>query len=423
MNRRFLIPALLLPLGLPPIGRAAERCSCQFEVSAASGTIRPVRRATATATDRTCTFDVRLRVAQQQSGACDGASARLRSATGTAESVDPWAMPWKRVTMRARKHGVRRQVWRARISGSDGAVGRARLALRCAAEPTIEGCDGVLAEPSYCHLGGLTIPRVVGLTSGSVCGVQGPDSLVPLLSPSFAAWQGNVWMCGVDSPMGAFVAVPISGGDRRRVAGPCDATGTDGEALLVLPRPGFDDPLPPVESSTTPLVGPVLPTVPHGREIRAYDLPDDVPAGPYRVVFDLDTIPDGSPCGAMVFDTITAQDGIVYAAGCEPGMSGCMPQSFVCVFDTKTGAVRPRLVLEDFSGRIRGLSALPGGRLVVLTDDVTVLPPIGYGDPPPPGSQSSFGDKIHTFDVTDGSRLDTVAINASGAQGLSCVSH
>jgi len=423
MNRPVLIAALLLPLGCPPIVRAAEQCSCRFEVSAASGTIRPVRRATATATDRTCTFDVRLRVAQQQPGACDGASARLRSATGTAESVDPWAMPWKRVTMRARKHGVRRQVWRARISGSDGAVGRARLALRCAAQPTIEGCDAVLAEPSYCYLGGLTSPRMVGLTSGNLCGVNGPEPLVAHPSPSLAAWQGDLWTCGGDSPMGGFVAVPIGGGDLRRVAGACDATGTDGEALLVLPRPGFDDPLPPVESTRPPGVVPAVLTVPHGHEIRAYDLPDDVPAGPYRVVFDLDTIPDGSPCGAMIFDTITAQDGIVYAAGCEPGMLGCKPQSFVCVFDTNTGAVRPRLVLEDFAGQIRGLSALPGGRLVVLTDDAAVLPPIGYGEPPPPGSQSDFRDKIHTFDVTDGSRLDTVAIELSGTQGLSCVSH
>ena len=112
------------------------------------------------------------------------------------------------------------------------------------------------------------------------------------------------------------------------------------------PRAGFDDPLPPAPTgrSPFPIASHVLPP-PHVSEIRAYDLPDDVPGGAHRVVFDLDTIPEGSPCGGVLFDTITGQDGIVYAAGCQQTDVGtCAPQPFVCVFDTNTGAMRAPLM-------------------------------------------------------------------------------
>jgi len=429
MNRQAWLVLVLVPLLAPGSAGAGERCACRFEVSAASGTIRPVRRATRTAEKRTCTFDVRLRVASQDAGACDGASALLRGVGGAAMRVDPWAMPWERVTVRARKHGVRRRVLRARVQGTDGAVGRARLALRCEAEPVLAGCDDVLAESSYCYLGGGSRPRVVGLTSGMLCG-GGDDEppLAALQKPSLAVWQGDAWTCGGGSPMGGFVAIPLEGGEPRRVAGPCAATATDGDALLVLPRAGFDDPLPARPAGAGPdpvvLVGPMpFPhDPPHERQIRAYDLRDDVPGGAYRVAFDLNAIPEGSPCGAMIFDAIAAQDGIVYAAGCRPTFFGnCAREPFICVFDTNTGAMRPRLFLEDFAGNIRGLATLPGGRLVVLTDDPTQLPPIGYVDPGVVGTVGT--DQLHLFDVSDGSRLDSKTLTTAGAQGLACAGH
>ena len=424
MNRQRWSFLIALTLLASRSAAAGDACTCRFEVSAASGAILPTRRATQTAESRTCTFDVRLRVASQERGPCDGASAFLKG-LGAAVAVDPWAMPWERVTIRAAKHGTRRRVLRARVRGTGGAVGRARLALRCEATPQLGGCDAILAEPTYCFVGGGSRPRAAGLTSGGLCGEDSEAPAPALMTPSLAVWQGEAWTCG-GSPMGSFVASPLEGGEPRRVAGPCAATGTDGDALLVLPRAGFDDPLPPAHAGArgrSPLRNDVPPAQAH--EIRAYDLPDNVPGGTYRVVFDLNTISGGSPCGALLFDTITGQDGIVYAAGCQQTDVGtCAPQPFVCVFDTNTGAMRAPLMLEGFAGTIRGLSAIPGGRLLVLTDDPTQLPPIGYDDGSGGGSVSTFGsDQIHTFDVSDGSRLDSKTLPTSRAQGLACVSH
>lgn len=425
MNRLAWSLLIAIALLAPRIADAAGACGCKFEVSAASGAIRPVSRATRTAEARSCTFDVRLRVAPEESGACDGAAASLKG-LGSTTTVDPWAMPWERVTIRAGKRGTRRRVLRARVQGSSGATGRARIALRCEAEPALAGCEAILTEPTYCFVGGGSRPRIVGLTSDAICGDEGQPPVNVLMTRSLAVWQGEAWTCGGGSPMGGFVAMPLEGGDARRVGGPCAATGTDGDALLVLPRAGFDDPLPTnvgVARRQFPFSVGMLPP-PHDHVIRAYDLPDDVSAGVYRTVFDLDAIPEGSPCGALLFDTITGQDGIVYAAGCQHTIFGtCTPQPFVCVFDTNTGAVRPVLELEDFDGTILGLSAQPGGRLLVLTDDPTQLPPIGYDDGSG-GTTVTIGiDQLHAFDVTDGSRLDSTTLPTAGAQGLACVSH
>jgi hypothetical protein len=373
---------------------------------------------TTAADDDSCTFDVRLRVAQQEAGACDGASAQLKG-LGSPMTVDPWAMGWERVTVKARKKGMRKRVLRARIAGTAGEVGKAKIALRCDAGSTVDGCADVFAEPSYCVLGGAARPRGFGLESSTLCGDSQSGAQPALQVPSLAVWQGGVWTCGASSPMGGFVAMPLEGGEPHRVAGGCSAVGTDGDSLLVLPRPGFDDPLPAAKPAGRFFVPPSSIPPLHARTIRAYDLLDDVPAGPYRTVFDLDTIPDGSPCGAMILDTLTGEDGILYAAGCQPTFfDTCQPQPFVCVFDTTTGAVKPELFLEDFDGPIRGLAAMPGGRLAVLTNDPTQLPPIGYVNDPGPSAGGS--DQIHIFDVTDGSRLDSKATGTSGASGLSC---
>src|SRR5262245_36283469 len=130
MKRHVLLASILLPFLSPPTAESAAPCACRFEVSAPSGTIRPVRRATATAKSRTCSFDVRVRVDPREAGACDGATAMLRGLGSTETAVDPWAMSWERVTLRARKQGIRRRTLRARIHGTNGAVGRAHLALR-----------------------------------------------------------------------------------------------------------------------------------------------------------------------------------------------------------------------------------------------------------------------------------------------------
>lgn len=393
------------------VADARERCDCRFEVASSAGPLA-IRRMTRTASGGACTFDVRLRVAPGAGAACDGAAATLRSAR-TAASVDPWAMPWERVTVRARKKGVRRSVLRARVRGADGRVARARLALRCT--PPITGCEAIMAEPLYCVVGGSTLHAVASVDSGTVCGHFKANMNVQSRGSSLALWHGDVYSCGGSSPAGSFVATPLGRDEYRRVAGPCAATGTDGDTLLVLPRPGFDDP--PAQANARAAVFSVTPPA-HLRQIRAYDAPEDVPNGPHRVVADLDTIPAGSPCGALLFDTVSGHDGRVYATGCVPLPNGfCAPQSTVCVFDAATGAALPPLVLQEFTGRIIGLSAIDGGRLVVLSDDQTELPPIGYGGSTISGSQ----DSLHVFDVTDGARLDSQELSRSGNEGLACV--
>jgi hypothetical protein len=102
-------------------------------------------------------------------------------------------------------------------------------------------------------------------------------------------------------------------------------------------------------------------------EIRAYDLPDAIAAGAYRVAFDLSTIPSDSPCAGLAIKVMAAHDGILYASGCHPGgPSGCTPEQRICVFDTRSGTALPAVHLEDFADTIRGLGTLDGGRLVVL---------------------------------------------------------
>ncbi|MCW5893944.1 MAG: hypothetical protein KIT14_25855 [bacterium] len=410
--RRLLLSAavaLLLPAS--PVRAGGADCACRFEV-ATGGSGVPLRRTTRTAVDGACTFDVRLRVAPGAGAACDGARSTMRG-LGRATTVDPWAMSWERVTVRARTY-VRRTVLRARLRDAAGRRTRARLALRCA--PPLAGCEDVMAEPVYCVLGGRAQHRVASLDTGVVCRDDGPATAAAGRAMSLALWHGDVYACSGGSPFGGFVATPLGAERRRRVAGPCAATGTDATSLLVLPRPGFD--ARPAQATARRSVR----DTPRAslRQIRAYDDPADVPDGPYRVVADLDTIPAGSPCGALLFDTVTGADGLVYATGCRPRwIGGCDPQPIVCVFDAGTGAALPSLTLQEFDGGVRGLSALDGGRLVVLTDDLTALPAIGYG-----GDDTSFGvhDTLHVFDVTDGARLDSQALTTFMAQGLACVS-
>jgi hypothetical protein len=394
---------------------AGQRCACRFEVATSPAGPRPMRRMTRVASDGACTFDVRLRVAPDAGSACDGAAVTMRRG-GDAAAGDPWAMPWERVTVRARKRGVRRAVLRARVRGADGRIARTRLALRCASP--IAGCDAITSEPLYCVLGGHELHPVASVDTGEVCGKTGDFNGS---GPSLALWHGEVYTCSGSSPLGGFVATPLGRNDVRTVAGPCAATGTDGDALLVLPRAGFDG-KPAATARTSLLMLPLLVTPPpHLRQIRAYDAPGDVPNGPYRVVADLDTIPEGSPCGALVLDTVTGHAGRIYASGCRPRLDGtCVAQPTICVFDAQTGAALPSLTLQELTGRVKGLSAIAGGRLVALSDDPSELPPIGYGDD---GSGSGGGgaDRLFVFDVTDGARLDTQTLSTSGHEGLACI--
>ena len=136
------------------------------------------------------------------------------------------------------------------------------------------------------------------------------------------------------------------------------------------------------------------------------------------------TLPADSPCSGVAFEHLAAFDGVLYAAGCKPSDEGCTPDPQICVFDTRNEVVLPALTLEDFGGPIRGMSAIAGGRLLVLTDDQTSVPPIGYGSsaPGPSGRSADSGppDRIHIFDTATGARLDTRVIGTSGATGISC---
>lgn len=405
---------LLLSAAAP--AAAGDRCACRFEVKASGTHGVATRRATRTADTGTCEFDVRLRVDPGSGTGCDGGVGTMRGLRSVAP-IDPWAMPWERVSLRPRKHGTRRTVLRARIRGGAGGTARARLALRCV--PPLAGCEQIMAEPLYCVIGGGDRPRIASPDTGATCGNAQNGAGTALLTPSLAFWQGEIYSCGGGSPAGSFVATPLAGGTPRRVAGPCAAAGTDGDTLLVVPRAGFDDAgAPPDRLSIVVPAG--LPPE-HLRQIRAYDTPEDVPDGAARVVVDLDAVPAGSPCGALLIDTVTGDDGVVYAAGCIPdGSGGCVRDQMVCAYDAATGRALAPVFLQEFTGTIRGLSAIGGGRLVVLSDDQTVLPPIGYG-----GAESSGqpADTLHVFDVTDGARLDTQPIGTFGAQGLDCVSH
>src|SRR5262249_25012484 len=169
------------------------------------------------------------------------------------------------------------------------------------------------------------------------------------------------------------------------------------------------------DSATPPLNDP--------RRIRAYDAAEAIPGGPYREVFDLDDVPPDSACAGFVVSTMTAHDGIIYAAGGRVDVGGIVvrPDPRICVFDTRTGAVLPPLTLEGFTGEIHGMSAIDQGRLIVLSGDPVSLPSPGYL-PSGQSAPASGGppDQLHVFDAATGARLDSRTIGTSQATGLAC---
>ena len=419
--------ALAIVLGMTVLAARAEAggaCQCRLEVAGMDGAPLPVTRATKTAEDGSCTFDVRLRVADPERCTATGS---VVHGVAAGRATSGWGESWERVMVeaRARRHLL------ARVRGAAGATGRTRLALRCRGQVAIEGCAAVDAESISCYLGGGSRIRVVGLDSGTVCPDDADEQKPELVSENLAAWNGVAYTCPGSSLTGAFVATPVDGGDSRIVAGPCAAVTTDGKSLYVLPDANFDTPPAPgigalhrrlhsvqtvIDATGAPVQSP----------IRAYDLPEAIAAGSYRIVFDPATLPADSPCAGVAFTHLAAHDGVLYAAGCRPSRNGqCTPQAQICVYDTRTGSELPPLTLEDFSGAIRGMSSIDGGRLLVMTDDQTGVPPVGYvpqaqtdsaSPQPPPGPP----DRVHIFDTATGARLDTRAIATSGATGISC---
>lgn len=424
---------LLLGAALLATPARAERtaCRCGFEVAAPTGAPLPLRRATKRATAGRCEFAVRLRVnAADGSDRCDGARVTLRGLPAGTDGA--WTDGWQRVTLAARGRRAATRTIRARVRGADGGVGRARLLLRCAQPASLAGCEAPFAESVACYVGGDVLPRVVGLDSGESCRAKlAADEETPsrvITGPSLALWNGRLWTCQGSSVMGAFLSTPVGGGKADQVAGPCVATGTDDDSLLVLPHATFDDgptltlanrgflPFAPVTALERPATA-----------IRAYDVPETVPDGPARTVFDLATIPDDSPCAGLLPSAMTGRSGILYASGSRQTSDGSMtPLSIVCRFDTRSGATLDPLALEGFTGRILGLSAIDQDRLLVLASDGVALPPPGYI--PEPGSSGAVAgpggsSQIHVFDAATGARLDTQRIDAGQATGLACVTN
>jgi len=406
---------------------AAAQCGLQFEVATPFGAPVPAKRVSRTADADVCEFDVRL---QPTDATCPVGQLVVRGLQAPSASAG-----WERQRIRPRGRRTRRRLLRARMAGSPGPAGKARLALRCAARPALAGCENVLAESAHCYLGGGERVRLAGLDSGRVCPRTGDDRASALVSRDFAVFEGDAYTCA-GSAAGGFVATPIDGGPARVVAGACEATTTDGESLFVLPALGFDTP-PSRKLARVFGVRGRTQLAERTTEIRAYAFPEAVPAGQYEVAADLADIPADSPCAGIRPDVLAVANGAIYAAGCRPnGFGGCTPIEGICVLGSADGAflgsaggafVR-HLELEDFQGRIEGLSALDGGRLVVLAGSETGLPPVGYdGGGAAPASTPcrhcggmQGPDALHVFDVLTGARLDSVSIETSGATGISC---
>lgn len=426
-------PAILL-LGMVMLGAPAHAartaCRCGFEVAAPDGAPLPLRRATKRAAAGQCEFAVRLRVAATDGSArCDGAQVTTRGLPAGAHA--DWDAGWQRITLAPRGRRAASRAIRARVRGID-AGGRARLRLRCAEPAGLAGCEAQLAESVACYVGGDVQLRVVGLDSGRSClsevGTGGNGRMFTIDGPSLALWNDRLWTCQGSSAIGAFVSVSLGSGEEALVAGPCVATGTDGDSLLVLPHATFDGgptvsrqrgrrfPVPFADDPEAP------PT-----EIRAYDVPEAVPSGPSRTVFDLATIPPDSPCAGMVPSAMTGQGGILYVSGLRPTSAG-LPEllSIICRFDTRSGATLEPLTLEGFTGTILGLSAIDQDRLLVLSDNGVALPPPGYL--PEGQTFTSIGPfsappQIHMFDAATGARLDTQPTDFGQATGLACVTN
>lgn len=405
--------ALMVALALlAPQAEAGNACDCRFEVAGAGGAPLAVKRATRQPRGGSCEFGVRLRVADPER--CTGTQAIVRGVAAGSARVT-WGEAWERVSVPAGGKQARRRLLRARVRGETGDTGRARVALRCLPRLSFDGCAGILAESTYCFLGGGRDIRLLGLDSGTACEDAGEPVQAPMdLGTNLAVWNGVAYSCRAGSATGSFVAKPVEDGEARTLAGPCAAVTSDGESLLVLPRDGFDDP-------------PVQQAQPHSTTIRAYDLPEVVPGGPYRVAFDLSTIPVESPCTGLAVQVMAARDGIIYASGCHPEPGGCTPEPRICAFDTRTGTTLPPIELQEFSGPILGMSAIDGARLLVLSDDQTAVPPTGYvpsdGDAPPSLLRGAPPDRVHVFDALTGARLDTRSLPTALSRGLSCVSN
>ena len=402
---------------------AGGACRCRLEVAGVDGAPLAVTRATKTAEGGSCTFDVRLRVADPERCAATGSVvhgiAGVRTTAG-------WGAAWEQVVVgaRARRH------LRARVRGQAGVTGHTHLALRCRGQVAIDGCAAVEAESISCFLGGGSQIRVAGLDSGTVCPDDAEHPKPELVSENLAVWNGVAYTCPGSSLTGAFVATPVDGGDSSVLAGPCAAVTTDGTSLYVLPDADFDTPpaagtaalhrrlrsVQTVSSVTGAFVQ---------SPIRAYDVPEAITAGSYRIVFDPATLPADSPCAGVAFTHLAAHDGVLYASGCRPsGIDQCTPLAQICVYDTRTGSELPPLTLQDFTGAIRGMSSVDGGRLLVMTDDQTSVPPVGYVPQGQGGSSrqqpSGPPDRIHIFDMATGDRLDTRELATAGATGISC---
>jgi hypothetical protein len=406
---------------------AGGACRCRLEVAGVDGAPLAVTRATKTAEGGSCTFDVRLRVTDPER--CTATESVVRG-VAAARTTAGWGEGWERVVVAAR---ARRHL-RARVRGEAGATGRTRLALRCRGQVAIDGCAAVDAESISCFLGGGSQIRVAGLDSGTVCPGDAEHPKPELVSENLAVWNGVAYTCPGSSLTGAFVATPVDGGDSRMVAGPCAAVTTDGTSLYVLPDANFDTPPATGIAALHRKLHSVQPVAdatgaPVQSPIRGYDVPEAVPAGSYRIVFDPATLPADSPCAGVAFTHLAAHDGVLYASGCRPSGNGqCTPQAQICVYDTRTGSELPPLTLQDstgqdFTGAIRGMSSVDGGRLLVMTDDQTSVPPVGYA--PQPGSASKQQpsgppDRVHIFDTATGARLDTRELSTSGATGISC---
>ena len=426
-SRTILLLGMAILAG--PVRAERTACRCGFEVAAPDGTPLPLRRATKRAADGRCEFAVRLRVAAADGSArCDGAQVTTRGLPGGGHA--DWDAGWQRVTLASRGQRAASRAIRARVRGF-GAAGRARLLLRCAQPASVAGCEAQLGESVACWVGGEVQPRVVGLDSGTSCrATNGPGTArheILIDGPDLALWHDRLWRCQGTSASGAFVSVSLDGATEEVVAGPCVATGTDGDSLLVLPHPAFEDGATLVRRNRGRVIIPLAPepgappTV-----IRAYDVPEAVPGGPSRTVFDLATIPAESPCAGIVPSAITGYGGLLYASGLRP-TSGGMPDLLpvVCRFDTRSGATLEPLTLEGFTGMILGLSAIDQDRLLVLSADGVALPPPGYlPEGQPLTTIAPFGapPQIHVFDAATGARLDTTPTDLGQATGLACVS-